>query len=76
MHLEARSAHSVALPGGRVISFRKGETLRTEISCKYDRATVCSLLRQADLELVRWWTDERDRFALALGAVTSKGGCS
>ena len=76
MHLEARSAHAVALPGGPVICFREGETLRTEISCKYDRATVCSLLRRAGLKLLRWWTDEGGRFALALGAVTSKGGGS
>lgn len=73
MHLEALSAQVVALPGGPVICFREGEMLRTEISCKYDRAAVCSLLRQAGLRMVRWWTDERGRFALALGAVTSKG---
>ena len=74
MHLEALSAHAVALPGGPVISFREGETLRTEISCKYDRAAVSSLLRQAGLEMMRWWTDEGCRFALALGAVNSGGG--
>ena len=73
MHLEALSAHAVAVPGGPVISFQEGETLRTEISCKYDRAAVCSLFEQAGLRMVRWWTDERGRFALALGAVTSKG---
>ena len=74
MHLAALSAHAVALPGGPVISFREGETLRTEISCKYDRVAVGSLLRQAGLRLVRWWTDEGCRFALALGAVASEGG--
>lgn len=73
MHLEALVAHAVALPGGPVISFREGETLRTEVSCKYDQAAVCVLLRQAGLRMVRWWTDERGRFALALGVVTSKG---
>ena len=76
MHLEALSAHSVALPGGPVISFREGETLRTEISCKYDRSAVCSLLEQAGLRLVRWWPDEQGRFALALGAIIRGGGCS
>lgn len=74
MHLEALSAHAVALPGGPVVFFREGETLRTEISCKYDRAEVGSLLRQAGLKMVRWWPDEGCRFALALGAVTSEGG--
>ena len=73
MHLEALSAHAVALPGGPVICFQQGETLRTEISCKYDRTAVCSLLRQAGLNPVRWWTDERGRFALALGNMTSEG---
>ncbi len=74
MHLEALTAHAVALPGGPVISFQEGEKLRTEISCKYDRAAVRSLLGQAGLKMVRWWTDERERFALALGAMTSEGG--
>ncbi len=73
MHLEALSAHAVALPGGSVIFFREGEKLCTEISCKYDRAAVCSMLRQAGLKMVHWWTDERRRFALALGGMTSEG---
>ncbi len=73
MHLEALVAHAVALPGGPVVSFRKGETLRTEISCKYDRAAVRSLLEQAGLKPTRWWTDEAGRFALALGTAISEG---
>lgn len=73
MHLEALFPHAVALPGGPVISFREGEKLRTEISCKYDRAAVCSMLRQAGLKMVHWWTDDRGRFALALGGMTSGG---
>ncbi len=76
MHLEALAAHDVALPGGPVISFREGEALRTEISCKYDRAAVCSLFGRAGLDLARWWTDEKSRFALALGVTTSEGGFS
>ena len=69
MYLEARSAHSVALPGGPPVSFEEGEMLHTEISCKYDRATVRCLLERAGLDLTRWWTDERERYALALGGL-------
>jgi uncharacterized SAM-dependent methyltransferase len=43
----------------------KGETIRTEISCKYDRPSVRRLLRAANLRLEQWMTDE-DRFALAV----------
>lgn len=69
MYLEARSAHSVALPDSPSVSFERGEMLRTEISCKYDRDTVRCLLERAGLTLVRWWIDAQGRYALALGAL-------
>ena len=46
-----------------------GETIRSEISCKYDRAAVQVLFEAAGLELEEWHTDEHQRFALVLGRV-------
>jgi L-histidine N-alpha-methyltransferase len=44
----------------------EGDYLRTEISNKYDRETVESLLKAADLQLCRWFTDPKEFFALSL----------
>jgi len=66
MHLRARRAHHVSLPGHGSIAFRAGETLRTEISCKYDRPGVEGLMRSAGVQLESWLEDS-GRYALALG---------
>ena len=66
MHLRATVPTSVTLPGEGSVSFRDGETVRTEISCKYDRATVEDLFGRVGLETVDWF-DADGRYALALG---------
>ncbi len=66
MHLVARSAQVVHLPGLPAIRIAAGESIRTEVSCKYDRASVTTLLAGAGLALVDWATDERGWFALSL----------
>ena len=48
------------------VELRAGETIRTEVSCKYTRATVEDMLRAAGLEMDGWFTDEAGRFALSL----------
>jgi L-histidine N-alpha-methyltransferase len=48
------------------VELRAGETIRTEVSCKYTRATVESMLRAAGLAMDGWFTDEAGRFALSL----------
>ncbi len=40
--------------------------MRTEISAKFRRAGVESELRAAGFELVAWWTDPDDDFAVSL----------
>ena len=66
MHLVARRAHRALVPGVGVVSFRRGETIRTEISCKYDRRSADALLVGAGWRVERWMTDERGYFALVL----------
>ena len=66
MHLVARSHQIVRLPGGESIVIERGESIRTEISCKYDRETIAALLDGAGFRLAEWRTDAGGRFALAL----------
>jgi L-histidine Nalpha-methyltransferase len=56
MHLVARAPVSVTIPGAGQFDFQAGETLRTEISCKYDRPRVEALLDEAGLRLEGWHT--------------------
>jgi L-histidine Nalpha-methyltransferase len=51
--------------------FAAGEMMRTEICAKFRRPGIEAELRAAGLDVVRWWTDSRDRFAVAL-AVPSR----
>lgn len=48
------------------ISFAEGEEMRTEISAKFRRAGIEAELAEAELDLVRFWTDPDGDFALSL----------
>jgi len=67
MHLVAEEAQRVSIPGIGVVTFAPGESLRTELSHKYDRAQVERLLAAAGLGVEHWETD-RGRYALLLAA--------
>ena len=68
MHLVARVAHQVGIPGIGKVGFAEGESIRTEISCKHDLASLTALFTAAGLRLEAWRTDGRRRFLLAVGA--------
>jgi len=68
MHLVSKHAQRITIPGIGVIGFAKGETLRTEISAKYDEASVAELFRAAGLAIEAWRTDADRLFALVVGA--------
>ncbi len=63
MHLQARRAQRVQWPGGER-SFRGGERVLTEISCKYTRPRFEALLRDAGYTHSRCWSDEPGAFAV------------
>ena len=67
MHLVARRAQLVTVPGVGAIHFDAGESIRTEISCKYDRESVAQLFEAAGLEIEAWRTDPESLFALVVG---------
>jgi L-histidine Nalpha-methyltransferase len=66
MHLIARSSHKVVIPEIGEIQFRKGESIRTELSYKYDRATLEDILRASGLVMEKWLPANDGSFALAL----------
>jgi L-histidine N-alpha-methyltransferase len=67
MHLVSGRDQAVTIPDIGRIALTRGETIRTEISCKYDRAAVELLFEAAGLDVAEWHTDEHQRFALVLG---------
>ncbi len=67
MHLVALRGHAVVIPEIGVIPIASGESIRTEISCKYDRESIEQLFDAAGLEVETWRTDRLRRFALVLG---------
>ena len=48
------------------LEISENETLRTEISCKYDRSRIEAMLGASGFRLDRWFTDRDQLFALAL----------
>jgi L-histidine N-alpha-methyltransferase len=72
MHLVALRDHTVTIPGAETFRLHEGETIRTEISCKYDRETLGGLFAQAGLRITRWREDERGRYALVLGRASGE----
>ena len=66
MHLVARSAQCVLVPGVGLVAIAAGESIRTEISCKYDEASVRTLLAASGFTLGQWMTDGGRQFALVL----------
>jgi L-histidine N-alpha-methyltransferase len=67
MRLRARRATSFRIPlTATRRRLRRGDEIRTEISCKYTRRSLLARVRGTGLELTRWYTDEEQLFALAV----------
>jgi dimethylhistidine N-methyltransferase len=63
MRLESRKAQRVRV-AGRTVSFRAGETILTEISCKYAVAEFQEIARAAGFSPLAAWTDDGARFSV------------
>lgn len=68
MHLVSVRRQAVHIPRVADVELQEGETIRTEISCKYDRCSVAEMLAAAGLELAEWRESFDGTFALSLGA--------
>ena len=66
MHLIAKRAHKVTIPEIGEIVFAKGESIRTELSYKYDREILDDILCASGLTLEKWMPADDASFALAL----------
>jgi L-histidine N-alpha-methyltransferase len=67
MRLRARREHTTLVRALDLpVHFEAGEEMRTEISAKFTPERVNGDLAAAGLELVRWFTDPDDLFALTL----------
>jgi L-histidine N-alpha-methyltransferase len=66
MHLVSRARQRVTIPIVGEIELADGESIRTEISCKYDRESLEEILRESGFALERWMTDDSRTFALVL----------
>ncbi|MGB3404110.1 MAG: L-histidine N(alpha)-methyltransferase [Microcoleaceae cyanobacterium] len=67
MHLRSRQDQSVKLDRlGLKIQFEKGETIRTEISRKFDLTTLQAELNSQGLKILHSWTDPNRWFGVLL----------
>lgn len=72
MRLRARREQVVRIAAiDTTISFLAGDEIRTEISRKFTRSGFASDLQHAGLELAEWYTDDDERFGLALARPAS-----
>jgi len=71
MYLIASAPQRVRLPALNLeIAIQQGESLLTEISCKYDRSKIETMLEASGFRMTRWFTDPDELFALALAQKT------
>jgi len=70
MHLDSVGDQAVHIPGLPTLILRDGDDIRTELSHKYDRASVDALLGAARMRVSEWYTDAGGRFALSLAEPT------
>jgi L-histidine N-alpha-methyltransferase len=71
MRLRARREHTVTVGALELpVHFAEGEEMRTEISAKFTPERLQTDLAAAGLEIVRWFTDAEDLFALTLSRPT------
>lgn len=64
MRLRARRAVRARVPAAGIeLALARGEEIRTELSCKYSRASLLAHLEGTGLRLDRWFSDERGWFA-------------
>jgi L-histidine Nalpha-methyltransferase len=70
MHLASTRDQTVTIGAlGQQVSFYRGETVRTEISRKFTRASATSMLEGAGFDVAEWHTDDKELFGLALATM-------
>jgi L-histidine Nalpha-methyltransferase len=72
MHLVAGAPQTVHVPECGSVTLAAGETIRTEISAKFDRPQVESLFEASGLVLETWTTDDGKAFALVVARAADR----
>ena len=70
MHLVSTDEQVVHIPSVGNIALADGESIRTEISCKYDRPSLTTMLASAGMQIERWITDASETYALVVASIT------
>ena len=71
MHLVSTDDQIIHIPDIGDVRLAGGESIRTEISCKYDRASLAELLAAAGLRMERWITDAASTYALVVASLNT-----
>jgi L-histidine N-alpha-methyltransferase len=66
MHLVSTRDQIAHIPGMAPVRLAKGESIRTEISCKYERGALEELFERARLRVTHWYELADEGYALAL----------
>jgi L-histidine Nalpha-methyltransferase len=67
IRLRSLAEQAVSIPPLEMeVAFAEGEEMRTEVSAKFTRSELEHTYSRVGLELVGWWTDRDDLFALSL----------
>ena len=64
-HLVARRAFELEVPGVGDVRFRKGESIRTAVSCTFDKNRVAAMMTGVGLALREWATDLESKYVVA-----------
>ncbi len=70
MYLDSLRDQCVSIPGIGDVPFARGESILTELSCKYDKPAVDTFFRRAGLRVERWMPGVDGKFALVLGSLS------
>ena len=65
-HLVARRAFEAQIPGVCDVRFKKGESIRTAVSCTFDLARTSAMLAGVGFTLKAWVANPTSTFAVAL----------
>lgn len=77
MHLVSERRQTVRIPSiGLRIQLEPAETIWTESSYKFTRASATGMLAGAGLRLEAWHTDQQQRFALAVAAPRARAAAA
>jgi L-histidine N-alpha-methyltransferase len=69
MHLVSTDDQTVIIPEVGTVDFAGGESIRTEISCKYDHASLSAMVAESGMRIERWITDSAGTYALVVVAL-------